>query len=97
MRVDFSQSTYYFTGNTSTLSPTGAYINVSVIGTTQFKMTSVSRLYRNTTNLVQAQLLDNANQAVGNVAVNYTWSFDGRSGVNYTDDNGYFEIPFEIN
>ena len=33
MRVDFSNSAYYFTGNTSTLSPTGAYINVSVIGT----------------------------------------------------------------
>ena len=97
MRVDFSNSAYYFTGNTSTLSPTGAYINVSVIGTTQFKMTSVARLYRNTTNLVQAQLLDNANQAVGNVAVNYTWSFDGRTGINYTDDNGFFEIPFEIN
>ena len=97
MRVDFTSSSYYFTGNTSTLSPTGAYINVSVIGTTKFEMTSIPRLYRNTTNLVQAKLLDNANQAVPNAPVNYTWSFDGRTGINYTDDRGFFEIPFEIN
>ena len=97
MRVDFTSSSYYFTGNTSTLSPTGAYINVSVIGTTKFEMTSIPRLYRNTTNLVQAKLLDNANQAVANAPVNYTWSFDGRTGINYTDDRGFFEIPFEIN
>jgi len=97
MRVDFTNSANYFTGNTSTLSPTGAYINVSVIGTTQFQMTSIPRLYRNTTNLVQAKLLDNSNQAVANAPVNYTWSFDGRTGINYTDDRGFFEIPFEIN
>ena len=97
MRVDFTSSSYYFTGNTSTLSPTGAYINVSVIETTKFEMTSIPRLYRNTTNLVQAKLLDNANQAVPNAPVNYTWSFDGRTGINYTDDRGFFEIPFEIN
>ena len=28
--------------------------------------------------------------------MNYTWSADGRTGVNYTDDNGFFEIPFNI-
>ncbi|MBT5736589.1 MAG: DUF4129 domain-containing protein, partial [Euryarchaeota archaeon] len=96
MRVDFTSSSYYFTGNTSTLSPTGAYINVSVVGTTEFVMTSIPRLYRNTTNLVQAKLLDNSGQAVPNAPVNYTWSFDGRTGINYTDDRGFFEIPFEI-
>ena len=29
LRVDFTNSAYYFTGNSSTLAPTGAYINVS--------------------------------------------------------------------
>jgi len=28
--------------------------------------------------------------------VNYTWSFDGRTGVNFTDSNGFFEIPFNV-
>ncbi|MGB0515652.1 MAG: DUF4129 domain-containing protein [Poseidonia sp.] len=28
--------------------------------------------------------------------MNYTWSFDGRTGVNFTDNNGFFEIPFNV-
>jgi hypothetical protein len=96
MKVDFTSSTFYFTGNTSTLSPTGAYFNVSVIGTTSFEMTSVPRLYRNSSTLVQSKLLDNSGNPVRNAPVNYTWSFDGRNGINYTDDRGFFEIPFEI-
>ena len=96
-RVDFTNSAYYFTGNTSALSPTGAYINITVVGTTDFQMTSTPRLYRNTSTLIQARLVDNSLQPVRNAPVNYTWSFDGRSGVNYTDDNGFFEIPFQIN
>ena len=96
-RVDFTNSAYYFTGNTSTLSPTGAYINISVIGTTDFQMTSTPRLYRNTSTVIQAKLVDNSLQPVRNAPVNYTWSFDGRTGVNYTDDNGFFEVPFTIN
>ena len=47
--------------------------------------------------MIQARLVDNSLQPVRNAPVNYTWSFDGRSGVNYTDDNGFFEIPFQIN
>ena len=96
MRADFSNSVNYFTGNSSVLAETGAYINVTVVGTTAFQTTSVPRLYRNTSTTVQAQLVDNSGQPVRNMPVNYTWSADGRSGVNYTDDNGYFEIPFNI-
>ena len=96
MRVDFTNSAYYFTGNSSSLAATGAYINVTVVGTTDFQTTSVPRLYRNTSTTIQAKLVDNSLQPVRNVPVNYTWSADGRSGVNYTDDNGFFEIPFNI-
>ena len=96
MRVDFTNSAYYFTGNSSTLAETGAYINVTVVGTTDFQTTSVPRLYRNTSTTIQAKLIDNSLQPVRNVPVNYTWSADGRTGVNYTDDNGFFEIPFNI-
>ena len=96
MRVDFTNSAYYFTGNSSTLSATGAYINVTVIGTTDFQTTSLPRLYRNSSTTIQAKLVDNSLQPVRNVPVNYTWSADGRSGVNYTDENGFFEIPFNI-
>ncbi|DAC31192.1 MAG TPA: hypothetical protein HA327_01730, partial [Candidatus Poseidoniaceae archaeon] len=63
-RVDFTNSAYYFTGNTSTLSPTGAYINITVIGTTDFQMTSTPRLYRNTSTVIQAKLVDNSLQPV---------------------------------
>ena len=96
MRVDFTNSAYYFTGNSSTLAATGAYINVTVVGTTEFLTTSVPRLYRNTSSTIQAKLVDNSGQAVQNVPVNYTWSADGRTGINYTDDQGFFEIPFNI-
>jgi hypothetical protein len=96
MRVDFTNSAYYFTGNSSTLSATGAYINVTVVGTTDFQTTSLPRLYRNSSTTIQAKLVDNSLQPVRNAAVNYTWSADGRSGVNYTDDNGFFEVPFNI-
>ena len=96
MRVDFTNSAYYFTGNSSTLAPTGAYINVTVVGTTDFLTTSLPRLYRNTNTTIQAKLVDNSLQPVRDAPVNYTWSFDGRTGVNYTDSNGFFEIPFNV-
>jgi len=96
VRVDFTNSAYYFTGNSTTLSHTGAYINVTVVGTTDFQTTSLPRLYRNTNTTIQAKLVDNSLQPVRNAPVNYTWSFDGRTGVNYTDDNGFFEIPFNV-
>jgi hypothetical protein len=59
MRVDFTNSAYYFTGNSSTLAATGAYINVTVVGTTDFQTTSVPRLYRNTSTTIQVKLVDN--------------------------------------
>ena len=51
-RVDFTNSAL-FTGNTSTLAPTGAYINVTVVGTTDF-LDVAARLYRNTNTTIQA-------------------------------------------
>ena len=98
MRVDFTNGKNYFTGNSTELSPTGAYINVTVVGTTQFLMQSVPRLYRNTTTTIDARLLDQSgNNPIRDVQVNWTWSYDGRQGVNYTDGNGVFQIPFEVN
>ena len=97
VRVDFTNNAYYFTGNSTNLAATGAYINVTVVGTTQFQMTSVPRLYRNTTTTIEARLLDNSLQPLRQAPVTWTWSYDGRSGVNYTDDLGTFSIPFDIN
>ena len=97
IRVDFTNNAYYFTGNSTNLAATGAYINVTVVGTTQFQMTSVPRLYRNTTTTIEARLLDNSLQPVRQAPVTWTWSYDGRNGVNYTDDLGTFSIPFDIN
>ena len=37
VRVDFTNNAYYFTGNSTNLAATSAYINVSVVGTTQFR------------------------------------------------------------
>ncbi len=97
VRVDFTNNAYYFTGNSTNLAATGAYINVTVVGTTQFQMTSLPRLYRNTTTNIEARLLDNSLQPVRQAPVTWTWTYDGRSGVNYTDDFGTFSIPFDIN
>ena len=97
VRVDFTNNAYYFTGNSTNLAATGAYINVTVVGTTQFQMTSVPRLYRNSTTIIEARLLDNSLQPLRQSPVTWTWSYDGRSGVNFTDDMGTFAIPFDIN
>ena len=97
VRVDFTNNAYYFTGNSTNLAATGAYINVSVVGTTQFQMTSVPRLYRNSTTIIEARLLDNSLQPLRQTPITWTWSYDGRSGVNYTDDMGTFAVPFDIN
>ena len=97
VRVDFTNNAYYFTGNSTNLAATGAYINVTVVGTTQFQMTSVPRLYRNSTTVIEARLLDNSLQPIRQAPVTWSWSYDGRSGVNYTDDLGTFAVPFEIN
>ena len=94
VRVDFTNSQYYFTGNSSTLAQTGAYINVTVVGTTSFQMNSIPRLYRNTSTFIEARLVDNSLQPVRDAPVNWTTSLD--SGTNYTDSNGVFKVDFDI-
>ena len=78
------------------MAQTGAYINVTVVGTTDFLTTSVPRLYRNSTTTIQAKLVDNALRPVPDMPVNWTWSGDGRTGVNFTDANGLFDVPFNV-
>jgi hypothetical protein len=95
MKVDFVNSDYFFTGNSSVLSTTGGYINVTVVGTTDFQLTSVPRLYRNTTSTISARLVDNALQPVQGVPVNWNWS-GGLAGVNHTDERGMFSIEFNV-
>ena len=96
LRVDFTNSEYYFTGNASTLAQTGAYINATVVGTTDFQMQTIPRLYRNSSKVIEARLVDNSLQPVRDSPVNWTWSFDGRSGTNFTDSNGIVQIEFNI-
>ncbi len=96
MRVDFTNSEYYFTGNGSNLAQTGAYINVTVIGNTDFEMNTIPRLYRNSSKVIEARLIDNSLQPVRDAPVNWTWSFDSRTGLNYTDANGIVRIEFNI-
>ena len=82
IRADFTNSNYYFTGNqTSVLAPTGAYVNVSVIGTTDFQLNNIPRLYRGQNTTIEARLIDNAYQPVRNAPINFTWSADA---VSYT-------------
>ena len=97
VRVDFTNSDFYFTGNqTSVLAPTGAYLNISVVGTTDFQLNTVPRLYRNQNTTVEARLVDNALQPVGNMPVNWTWSGDGEYNITESDSNGVFKIPMNI-
>ncbi len=97
VKVDFTNSNYYFTGNqTTVLAPTGAYVNVTVVGTTDFQLQSIPRLFRNTNSTVEARLVDNSLQPVQNVAVNWTWSADGDHNSSETDVNGVFKIPLNI-
>ena len=94
MRADFSQSDYFFTGaQEQVLAATGAYGNVSVIGTTSFtELNTLPRLYRGQNTSVQVRLVDNAYQPVREVPVNWTWSEDQSSGVSITDNNGRFRV-----
>ena len=89
IRAGFTNSNYYFTGNqTSVLAPTGAYANVSVIGTTDFQLNNIPRLYRGQNTTIEARLIDNAYQPVRDAPVNYTWSADGTNDIAITDHNG---------
>jgi len=94
VRADFSQSDYFFTGDQDqVLAATGAYGNVSVIGTTEFtELSSLPRLYRGQNTSVQVRLVDNAYQPVREVPVNWTWSEDQSSGISITDNNGRFRV-----
>ena len=92
MRVDFTNSAYYYTGN-STTGPDGRVHQRHRRRYTDFLTTSVPRLYRNSSTTIQAKLVDNALRPVPDMAVNWTWSGDGRTGVNFTDANGLFECP----
>ena len=97
IRADFTNSNYYFTGNQSAvLAPTGAYVNVSVIGTTDFQLNNIPRLYRGQNATIEARVIDNAYQPVRDAPVNYTWSADGTSDVAVTDLNGVFKINLTI-
>jgi len=97
VRVDFTNSDYYFTGNqTNVLAPTGAYVNVTVVGTTDFQLQSLPRLYRNSNTTVEARLVDNAMQPVKAMPVNWTWSADGTTNITETDQNGVFKIDLNI-
>ncbi len=97
VRVDFTNSEYYFTGNlTNVLSPTGAYGNISVIGTTDFQLTTLPRLYRNQNTTIEARLVDNALQPVRSAPVNWVWSANGEQNFTETDQNGVFKIDLNI-
>jgi plastocyanin len=97
IRADFTNSNYYFTGNqTAVLAPTGAYANVSVIGTTDFQLNNVPRLYRGQNTTIEARLIDNAYQPVRDAPVNFTWSADGTNDLAVTDHNGVFSVNLTI-
>ena len=97
IRADFTNSNYYFTGNqTSVLAPTGAYANISVIGTTDFQLNNIPRLYRGQNTTIEARLIDNAYQPVRDAPVNYTWSADGTNDIAITDHNGVFAVNLTI-
>ena len=97
IRADFTNSNYYFTGNqSSVLAPTGAYLNVSVIGTTEFKELLEPRLYRGQNRTIEVQLLDNSLQPLKNSQINYVWSADGTNGIAETDGTGWFSVNLTI-
>ncbi|SVB88643.1 uncharacterized protein METZ01_LOCUS241497, partial [marine metagenome] len=97
VRVDFTNSEFYFTGNQpNVLAETGAYNNVSVIGTTDLQLNTLPRLYRNQNTTVEARLIDNALQPVKNAPVNWTWSATGVNNYSETDSNGIFKIDLNI-
>ena len=97
IRADFTNSNYYFTGNqTSVLAPTGAYANISVIGTTDFQLNNIPRLYRGQNTTIEARLIDNAYQPVRDAPINYTWSADGTNDIAITDHNGVFAVNLTI-
>jgi plastocyanin len=97
IRADFTNSNFYFTGNQSNvLAPTGAYVNISVIGTTDFQMNLIPRLYRGQNTTIEARLIDNAYQPVRDAPVNFTWSADGTSDIAITDHNGVLQVNLTI-
>ena len=97
IRADFTNSNFYFTGNQSNvLAPTGAYLNVSVIGTSEFKELIQPRLYRGQNRSIEVQLLDNSLQPLKNSQINYVWEADGTNGIAETDTTGWFTVNLTI-
>ena len=97
IRADFTNSNFYFTGNQSNvLAPTGAYLNVSVIGTSEFKELIQPRLYRGQNRSIEVQLLDNSLQPLKNSQINYVWEADGTNGIAETDSTGWFTVNLTI-
>ena len=62
------------------------------IGTTDFQLNSLPRLYRGQNATIEARLVDNAGQVVRDAPVNWTWSEDSSSGIAITDNNGVFRV-----
>ncbi len=98
--TDFSNSYYYFTGDsTAVASKTGTFNNITVIGYTDFVLTQVPRVYRNSETTLQARLIDNAGLPVASVGVDWQWLGSGTgiaSGTVFTDMGGFFDIPLLI-
>ena len=97
VKADFTNSNFYFTGNQSSiLSSTGAYVNVTVIGTSQFLPVEDARLYRGVNRTVEVRLVDNSLQPLREVPVTYSWDADGSNGLTSTDKNGIFRVNLTI-
>ena len=67
----------------------------SIIALERFIQATRDSGYKSTVSAV-SELVDNSLQPVRDAPVNWTWSFDGRSGTNFTDSNGIVKIEFNI-
>ena len=93
VKADFSLTDYYFTGDQEqVLASTGAFANVSVIGTTKFDLNAAPRLYRGQNASIEARLVDNAGLPVRYAPVNWLWSGDSSSGTSVSGINGNFMV-----
>ena len=97
VRADFVQSGYYFTGNQSdVLASTGLHLNVTVVGYSDFALSMIPHLHRNTSTTVEARLIDNALQPVRKTDIQWHWSGDDSTGTLTTDAHGILKLDFDI-
>ena len=97
LKADFVNTNFYFTGNqTSVLASTGAYANVTVIGTTEFDIQMIPTLYRGQNASIEVRLEDNAGLPIKEVPVQWNWSANSSNGIAITDNNGIFKINLTI-